>query len=324
MSFLARLMYRTLAWKERQRAQRAASLKPEGGGQSEIPDLGVRGETLGSVLIWTFCCFATAFFSFFATSVKAEMGRAILVDSANQEDVISTILPEAVDIVNAHVQRSWDSSPSLEEGLEIIPKKNFVVHRPALIRRNGVAFRLGICKGNACLPANSPVLKIHSTDRQRQACRVCNFKVKGQAQAVFLFLERDLPISRRYPLAEACLLHFGLLFENTYLRAELEEHKKSHNQVSKSRTGNDPISNDQKCQPVPIHLVLLSFFSLLSGLAMMLLGGCYYVDVQCGCQTKNTKLFYLCIAAQIIGALLICTAFLIPLLVEISGKYCNT
>ena len=46
MSFLARLMYRTLAWKERQRAQRAASLKPEGGGQSEIPDLGARGETL--------------------------------------------------------------------------------------------------------------------------------------------------------------------------------------------------------------------------------------------------------------------------------------
>jgi putative endonuclease len=46
MSFLARLMYRALAWKERQRAQRAASLRPEAQGESEIPDLGVRGENL--------------------------------------------------------------------------------------------------------------------------------------------------------------------------------------------------------------------------------------------------------------------------------------
>ena len=46
MSFLAGLMYRALAWKERQRAQRTASVKLEGPGQPEIPDLGVRGETL--------------------------------------------------------------------------------------------------------------------------------------------------------------------------------------------------------------------------------------------------------------------------------------
>jgi putative endonuclease len=46
MSFLAGLVYRALAWKERQRAQRAASVKPEERGQSEISDLGVRGETL--------------------------------------------------------------------------------------------------------------------------------------------------------------------------------------------------------------------------------------------------------------------------------------
>jgi len=46
MSFLAGLMYRALAWKERQRAQSTASVKPEERGQSEIQDLGVRGETL--------------------------------------------------------------------------------------------------------------------------------------------------------------------------------------------------------------------------------------------------------------------------------------
>jgi putative endonuclease len=39
-------MYRALAWKEGQRAQRAASLQPEERGKSEIGDLGVRGETL--------------------------------------------------------------------------------------------------------------------------------------------------------------------------------------------------------------------------------------------------------------------------------------
>jgi len=46
MSFLAGLMFRAMAWKERQRAKRAASVKPQERGQSEIPDLGVRGETL--------------------------------------------------------------------------------------------------------------------------------------------------------------------------------------------------------------------------------------------------------------------------------------
>jgi putative endonuclease len=39
-------MYRALAWKERQRAQSTASVKPVERGQSEIQDLGVRGETL--------------------------------------------------------------------------------------------------------------------------------------------------------------------------------------------------------------------------------------------------------------------------------------
>jgi putative endonuclease len=39
-------MYRALAWKERQRARRAASLKPQERSKSEIRDLGVRGETL--------------------------------------------------------------------------------------------------------------------------------------------------------------------------------------------------------------------------------------------------------------------------------------
>jgi len=46
MSFLAGLMYRALAWKERQRAQRTTSVKLEERGQSEIQNLGVRGETL--------------------------------------------------------------------------------------------------------------------------------------------------------------------------------------------------------------------------------------------------------------------------------------
>ena len=46
MGLLARLMYRALAWKERQRAQRAAFLQQGVRGKSEVPDLGVRGETL--------------------------------------------------------------------------------------------------------------------------------------------------------------------------------------------------------------------------------------------------------------------------------------
>ena len=46
MGFWARLMYRALAWKERQRAQRAALLQQEKQGKSEIADLGGRGETL--------------------------------------------------------------------------------------------------------------------------------------------------------------------------------------------------------------------------------------------------------------------------------------
>jgi len=46
MGWLARLMYRALARKERQRAQRAALLHQEVRGKSDIPDLGVRGETL--------------------------------------------------------------------------------------------------------------------------------------------------------------------------------------------------------------------------------------------------------------------------------------
>jgi putative endonuclease len=46
MGLLARLMYRALEWKERQRAQRAASLQREERGKSEILELGVRGETL--------------------------------------------------------------------------------------------------------------------------------------------------------------------------------------------------------------------------------------------------------------------------------------
>jgi putative endonuclease len=39
-------MYRALAWKERQRAQRAASAQDGDGSKSEIPNLGVRGENL--------------------------------------------------------------------------------------------------------------------------------------------------------------------------------------------------------------------------------------------------------------------------------------
>jgi len=46
MRLWARLMYRALAWKERQRAQRAALLQREKRGKSESPELGVRGETL--------------------------------------------------------------------------------------------------------------------------------------------------------------------------------------------------------------------------------------------------------------------------------------
>ena len=46
MGLLASLMYRALTWKERQRARRAASLQPDERGQSVIPDLGARGETL--------------------------------------------------------------------------------------------------------------------------------------------------------------------------------------------------------------------------------------------------------------------------------------
>jgi putative endonuclease len=46
MSLLARLMYRALAWKERQRAQRAALLRQAERGKSETLGLGARGETL--------------------------------------------------------------------------------------------------------------------------------------------------------------------------------------------------------------------------------------------------------------------------------------
>jgi len=46
MGVWASLMYRALAWKERERARRAASLQWEERGQSENPDLGARGETL--------------------------------------------------------------------------------------------------------------------------------------------------------------------------------------------------------------------------------------------------------------------------------------
>ena len=46
MRLLARLMYRVLAWKERQGAQRAALLQQEERGKFEIPNLGGRGENL--------------------------------------------------------------------------------------------------------------------------------------------------------------------------------------------------------------------------------------------------------------------------------------
>jgi len=46
MSLWAIFMYRALAWKERQRAHRAASLQPHERSKAEISDLGVRGETL--------------------------------------------------------------------------------------------------------------------------------------------------------------------------------------------------------------------------------------------------------------------------------------
>jgi len=46
MHLWAQLMYLTLAWKERQRARRAALLQQERQGEPEITDLGVRGETL--------------------------------------------------------------------------------------------------------------------------------------------------------------------------------------------------------------------------------------------------------------------------------------
>jgi putative endonuclease len=46
MGLWARLMYRALAWKERQRAQRAALLGREERCKAEIAELGVRGETL--------------------------------------------------------------------------------------------------------------------------------------------------------------------------------------------------------------------------------------------------------------------------------------
>ena len=46
MRWLARLMYRALAWKEHQRAQRAALLQKAERRKSETPELGARGETL--------------------------------------------------------------------------------------------------------------------------------------------------------------------------------------------------------------------------------------------------------------------------------------
>ncbi|MGD0124900.1 MAG: YraN family protein [Terriglobia bacterium] len=46
MSLLARLIYRALVWKERQRASRAASVQSTPRGESESLDLGARGETL--------------------------------------------------------------------------------------------------------------------------------------------------------------------------------------------------------------------------------------------------------------------------------------
>ncbi|MGA2078855.1 MAG: YraN family protein [Terriglobia bacterium] len=46
MSLLARWMYRSLVWKERQRASRAASSQAEQRGEAENLELGARGETL--------------------------------------------------------------------------------------------------------------------------------------------------------------------------------------------------------------------------------------------------------------------------------------
>ena len=46
MRLWARLVYRALAWKEGQRAQKAALLHQENRYKPEIPDLGARGETL--------------------------------------------------------------------------------------------------------------------------------------------------------------------------------------------------------------------------------------------------------------------------------------
>jgi putative endonuclease len=46
MRLWARLIYRALVWKEHQRAQRAALLQQKKQGEPEIPNLGVRGETL--------------------------------------------------------------------------------------------------------------------------------------------------------------------------------------------------------------------------------------------------------------------------------------
>ena len=46
MGLVASWMYRALAWKERQRARRAASIQPEERGEAGNLDLGARGETL--------------------------------------------------------------------------------------------------------------------------------------------------------------------------------------------------------------------------------------------------------------------------------------
>jgi len=46
MRVWARLMYRALAWKERQRSRRAVRLKRQAGGEAETVELGTRGETL--------------------------------------------------------------------------------------------------------------------------------------------------------------------------------------------------------------------------------------------------------------------------------------
>ena len=46
MGLCARLIYRALVWKERERARRAALLRQGKPGQPEMADLGARGETL--------------------------------------------------------------------------------------------------------------------------------------------------------------------------------------------------------------------------------------------------------------------------------------